>query len=315
MTNDFLDNQMTLFDYMGRENQYKIEKPIRLIELFAGLGAQAKALKRLGANFEHYKISEWEVHAVASYHKIHMKEDKTDYSAAYTDQELINLLYDFGISVDGKKIMSKSKIKSKSEKWHRRVYNDFKATNNLGSIVNLGGADLGIVDKDKYCYILTYSFPCQDLSVAGKQKGMKKGSETRSGLLWEVERLLTETEELPDVLLMENVPNVHGSENIEDFKSWIRCLENLGYTNFWDDLNAKSYGVAQNRDRTFMVSILQKNVHFEFPKPIRLDKTMADYLEDKVDEKYYIENEKARQLIDKLIRENTILTDRQTDRQ
>jgi len=144
---------------------------------------------------------------------------------------------------------------------------------------------------------------------------MKKGSETRSGLLWEVERLLTETEELPDVLLMENVPNVHGSENIEDFKSWIRCLENLGYTNFWDDLNAKSYGVAQNRDRTFMVSILQKNVHFEFPKPIRLDKTMADYLEDKVDEKYYIENEKARQLIDKLIRENTILTDRQTDRQ
>lgn len=104
-----------------------------------GIGAQAKALKRLGANFEHYKISEWEVHATASYHKIHMRNDKTDYSKDYTDKELINLLDNLGISVDGKKPMSRTKIKAKGEKWHRKVYNDFMATNNMGSITKIGG--------------------------------------------------------------------------------------------------------------------------------------------------------------------------------
>ena len=177
----------------------------------------------------------------------------------------------------------------------------------------LGGADLEIVDKDKYCYILTYSFPCQDLSVAGKQKGMSKDSGTRSGLLWEVERLLKETKEKPDVLLMENVPQVHGNKFKADFDKWCDSLESFGYTNFWQDLNAKNYGVAQNRNRTFMVSILQQNVTYEFPKAIPLDKTMKDYLEDKVDEKYYINSEKASQLIDKLIENGTLATDRQTD--
>ena len=278
-----------------------------------GIGAQAKALKRLGANFEHYKLSEWEVHATASYHKIHMRNDKTDYSKDYTDKELINLLDNLGISVDGKKPMSRTKIKAKGEKWHRKVYNDFMATNNIGSITKIGGGTLQIEDKEHFCYVLTYSFPCQDLSVAGKQRGMQKDSGTRSGLLWEVERLLRETRELPDVLLMENVTQIHGSKFKEDFDRWCRCLEDLGYSNFWDDLNAKNYGVAQNRNRTFMVSILQQNVTYTFPKPFKLEKTMADYLEDEVDECYYINNDKAKELIDKLIENGTL--DRQTDRQ
>ena len=160
--NYFCDNQMNIFDFIDNNKKaYSIQKPIRLIELFGGLGAQAKALKRLGADFEHYKLSEWEVHAVASYHKIHMKEDHTDYSAAYTDKELMDKLFELGISVDGKKPMSKQKIKGKGEKWHRRVFNDFIATNNIGSITNARGGDLGITDKDRYTYLLTYSFPCQ----------------------------------------------------------------------------------------------------------------------------------------------------------
>ena len=306
------EGQISLFD-LGKQ-PFKITKPIRLIELFGGIGAQAKALRRIGADFEHYKLSEWEVHATASYHKIHMKEDKTDYSKPYTDKELIEKLLQFGVSVDGKKPLSHTKIKSKGEKWHRKTFNDFIATHNIGSITGIGGADLEIVDKDKYCYILTYSFPCQDLSMAGKQKGMSKDSGTRSGLLWEVERLLNETKEKPDVLLMENVPQVHGNKFRSDFDKWCSSLESLGYTNFWQDLNAKNYGVAQNRNRTFMVSILQQNVTYEFPKAIPLDKTMKDYLEEEVDEKYYINSEKANQLIDKLIANGT-LADRQTDRQ
>ena len=241
---------------------YKITKPVRLIELFAGVGSQAMALKRLGANFEHYRVVEFEKYAIKSYNAIHG-----------TDFEPMD-------------------------------------------ITKIIGSDLGISDTDKYCYIMTYSFPCQDLSVAGKQKGMTKGSGTRSGLLWEVERLLNEVENLPQVLLMENVPQVHGKKNMEDFQRWIDFLESKGYSNYWQDLNAKNYGVAQNRNRCFMVSVLG-DYTYDFPNPIPLEKTMKDYLEDEVDEKYYINNEKAQKLIQKLIDNgtlaNTITTDRQTD--
>ena len=209
---------------------YKTTKPIRLIELFAGVGSQAMAMKRLGANFEHYRVVEYEKYAIKSYNAIHG-----------TDFEPMD-------------------------------------------ITKIIGSDLGISDTDKYCYIMTYSFPCQDLSVAGKQKGMTKGSGTRSGLLWEVERLLNEVENLPQVLLMENVPQVHGKKNMEDFQRWIDFLESKGYSNYWQDLNAKNYGVAQNRNRCFMVSILGDYI-FKFPEPIELKKVMKDYLEDEVDEK------------------------------
>lgn len=123
--------------------------------------------------------------------------------------------------------------------------------------------------------------------------------------MWEVERLLNEVDNLPQVLLMENVPQVHGKKNMEDFQKWIAFLGSKGYSNYWQDLNAKNYGVAQNRNRCFMVSILG-NYNFTFPNPIELQKVMKDYLEDEVDEKYYINNEKAQKLIDALISNGTL---------
>lgn len=141
--------------------------------------------------------------------------------------------------------------------------------------------------------------------MAGKQRGMAKGSGTRSGLLWEVERLLNEVEYLPQVLLMENVPQVHGEANMPHFIDWIDFLKSKGYSSYWQDLNAKNYGVAQNRDRCFMVSILG-DWNYKFPQQIPLTKTMKDYLEEEVDEKYYINNEKAQKLIDKLISDGTL---------
>ena len=114
--------------------------------------------------------------------------------------------------------------------------------------------------------------------------------------MWEVERLLNETENLPQILLMENVPQVHGAKNIDDFNSWIDFLKSKGYSNFWQDLNAKDYGVAQNRVRCFMVSILGGGF-YEFPETVKLEKCIKDYLEDEVDEKYYIKSEKAYKLI------------------
>ena len=110
---------------------------------------------------------------------------------------------------------------------------------------------------------------------------MKKGSNTRSGMLWEVERLLTGVEELPQVLLMENVIQVHSKKNEPDFNRWIEFLEDLGYYNYWQDLNAKDYGIAQNRNRTFMLSFLD-NVSFKFPNPIKLNTVISDYLDSEV---------------------------------
>ena len=255
-------NQISLFDEEKR--LFKINKPIRLIELFAGVGSQAMALRDLGAGFEHYRVVEFDKYAIKSYNAIH--------GTAFPTMD----------------------------------------------ITKIHGLDLGIEDTENFTYLMTYSFPCQDLSVAGKGKGMAKGDGTRSGLLWEVERLLNEVENLPQVLLMENVPQVHGKKNVQDFEKWIEFLESKGYSNYWQDLNAKNYGVAQNRNRCFMVSILG-NFKYEFPEPIELTKKMKDYLEDEVDEKYYIKNEKAdkliRQLIDNGTLENTMSTDRQTDRQ
>ena len=103
---------------------------------------------------------------------------------------------------------------------------------------------------------------------------------------------------------MENVPQVHSEQNIKDFGEWITFLDSLGYISKWQDLNAKDYGVAQNRERCFMVSYLDKSLKFAFPSPIKLTKAAKDYLEDIVDEKYFIKTEKAEELINKLILES-----------
>lgn len=169
------------------------------------------------------------------------------------------------------------------------------------NICNLKGSDLGIVDTHMHTYILTYSFPCTDLSVAGQMKGMEEGSGTRSSLLWEVKRLLEECTELPQILLMENVPQVHSKTNMPSFQKWLNFLESKGYKSYWKDLNAKDYGVAQSRNRCFVVSYLGSYEPYVFPEPVKLTKVMKDYLEDKVDEKFYVKSDRAKQFIDKLV--------------
>lgn len=135
--------------------------------------------------------------------------------------------------------------------------------------------------------LLTYSFPCQDLSAAGLGKGMERGSGTRSGMLWEVERLLKETKELPQVLLMENVKQVIGQKNIKAFAEWIAFLDKLGYHSKWQVINATDFSIPQNRERCFMVSVLG-NHYYEFPKVIGNKLQLKDVLEKNVAERYYL---------------------------
>lgn len=280
--------QTNIFDFT-MEN-YKIQKKIRLITLFSGIGFQEMALRDLELDFEMYKTCEWDVHPIASAKAIHKPKDFTDYSEKINKDELVDMLYDLGISNDGKVPMKQETIKRKHEDWLRMTFNNIKAMNNLVNITKVHGNDLEIVDKDKYCYFVTYSFPCQDLSKAGKQKGMSKGNNTRSGLLWELERILKESKEdrvLPDILLMENVPDVAGTKNIKDFNAWQYFLESIGYTNHVMMLNSKDYSIPQNRNRCFMVSILG-NYNYEYPKPVPLKLRLKDMLEKEVDERYYL---------------------------
>ena len=181
--------QMSLFD--GSQD-FKITKPIRLIELFAGYGSQALALKYLNRNFTHWKICEWAVKSIQAYKDAHFPNDNTDYSKKYSQEYIQNYLFEKHISSNYNEPMTFEQIKRLGERKQREIYNNIIATNNLVDIQQVKGEDLNIIDSDKYCYIMTYSFPCQDLSLAGLGKGMEKGGGTRSGMLWEVERILDE---------------------------------------------------------------------------------------------------------------------------
>ena len=228
-----MNGQMDIFS-IGKE-PLKIKNKIRLIEVFGGVGSQAKALERIGADFEHYRLCEFDPYAVTSYNAIH--------GTNFTPSD----------------------------------------------VTELKGADLGIVDVDRFTYVLTYSYPCQSLSLAGKQEGMVEGSGTQSSLLWEVKRLLEETAELPQILVMENVPQVLSDKNKAEFYRWVNFLESKGYTSKWEILNSRDYGVPQNRDRCFMVSWLG-DYYYHFPQPKPLEKVLRDLLQpdEEIDEKYYL---------------------------
>lgn len=253
--------QISMFD---GDKPFKIDKPLRLITLFSGYDSQALALKYIGVPFEHYRTCEWAIPSIQALKDLHFENDDTDYSVGMSKAQLVETLYKSGVSADYNIPLTKEQLQRYGESKLRTIYNNIRACHNLVSICNAKGEDLGIKETNKYCYLLTYSFPCQDLSAAGLGKGMERGSGTRSGMLWEVERLLKETKELPQVLLMENVKQVIGQKNIKAFAEWVAFLDELGYHSKWQVINATDFSIPQNRERCFMVSILG-NFSFDFP--------------------------------------------------
>ena len=216
--------------------EYTAENPLRLIELFAGIGSQTQALTNIGIAHKVVAISEIDKYAIQSYEAMHGK------------------------------------------------------ANNLGDIRKIEE----LPDADLW----TYSFPCQDISVAGKGAGIKEG--TRSGLLFEVERLLRVASEkgtLPKYLLLENVKNLVSKKFKADFDKWLDFLAELGYTNYWKVLNAKDYGIPQNRERVFCVSIRGEHKPFVFPKPKELTIRLRDMIDEMVEEKFYLKENTIRSIL------------------
>lgn len=216
--------------------EYTTENPLRLIELFAGIGSQAQALTNIGIAHKVVAISEIDKYAIKSYEAMHGK------------------------------------------------------ANNLG--------DIRTIEELPDADLWTYSFPCQDISVAGKGAGIKEG--TRSGLLFEVERLLRvalEKGTLPKYLLLENVKNLVSKKFKADFDKWLDFLAELGYTNYWKVLNAKDYGIPQNRERVFCVSIRGEHEPFVFPKPKELTIRLRDMIDETVDEKFYLKESAIRSIL------------------
>lgn len=229
---------------------------LRVFEAFAGIGAQASALERMNIDYEIVGISDWFIDAIECYAAIHCDGVEVDVPQDIKDVD--DYLSKFTFSATS---VRPTKLKALSEDQRRDLYRANKKANNYGSITEIKGSDMPATD------LLVYSFPCQDLSTGGLGKGMKKGSGTRSGLLWEIERILNELSELnrlPEYLLLENVKTIKAPKFKEDLEQWLSFLSSMGYSNSNCMIfNALDFGVPQERERAFIVSHLGDPLNIE----------------------------------------------------
>ena len=249
---------------------------LKVFEAFSGVGAQRMALRNLGIEHEIVGVSEIDIPAINSYAAIHedlLGNDDVNYPSK---EEMIEYLESKRIGLDVK--TGKVKLPTSMDKL-QTLYKASVLSKCVGDISIIDPHDLPDMD------LFTYSFPCQDLSVAGQRAGMIKG-QTRSGLLYECEKIIEVKR--PKYLLLENVKNLVGKNFKSQFEEWLSYLETLGYTNYWQILNAKDYGVPQSRERVFVISILGEHSSYKFPKAIPLEKVVRNILEDEVEERYYV---------------------------
>lgn len=230
----------------------KKTKEIKIFEAFAGIGSQFKALKNISKSMnwtiKHVGMVEWFVDAIIAYVAIHGENIKPRKEDFYINN--------FFISSDSKKPISeksKSKFKNSLKSYYLNYSKNF--FNNIFDITCLNKTNM-----PRNIDIFTYSFPCQDLSVQGLQKGIDKNLKTRSGLLWEVERVFEEIkkefkqEEMPKYLLMENVKNLIGKKNIKNFNLWVKKLDEFGYISQMYLLDSSDFGSNQKRESIFTIN-------------------------------------------------------------
>lgn len=233
-----------------------------LVELFSGIGSQAKALENLGCDVQTVGTCEWDLHAFVAYDAIHNGTEILDEVKTMTKAEILDVLQEKSISNNGKEAMQFKTLKTYSEDVLKRVLTAIIRSKNHIDVSSLQGTSI-----EKNIDILTYSFPCQDLSNVGAfhgyNKGIDKDSGSRSSLLWQVGRILKEMKEnqknMPRYLLMENVPTLLSERHKNNFDMWINELKDLGYQSKYFLLNASDFGLPQNRPRLLMVSVYTGN--------------------------------------------------------
>ena len=257
---------------------------LKVFEAFAGYGSQRMALRNLGIPFEVVGISEIVEDALLSYAAIHTdfllkREHIDDYID--TKDSMVNYLEMINVPLDYKTF--KNRAKSLRTDKLKEMYLANKLIKNYGDITKINPYKLPDFD------LFTYSFPCQDISVAGYQHGLNSHSGTRSSLLWECCKII-ETKR-PKYLMMENVKNLIGSNHRHNFNKFLNYLESIGYHNTWSVLNARDYGMPQNRERVFCISSLDNSFHYKFPTPIKLKTFMKDMLESDVSQSFYLRDE------------------------
>ena len=259
--------------------------------LFSGIGCQEKGIENSNLfDIEVINTSEINKDAVLSYAAVHcgLTQDMIDiYNDYPSREEMANYLSEINLGYEPEK--------NKHYDWHklaRRKTNDIekywlasKLTRNLG--------DISKIQSLSYADMWTCSFPCTDISVAGKMKGLSPDVSTRSSLLWENIRLLKKAKDdgtLPKYLMFENVKNLVSKKFIGDFDNLLEVLNELGFNSYWKVLNAKNCGIPQNRERVFVISIrkdIDKGV-YDFPKPFDTGIRLKDILDNNVDDKYYL---------------------------
>lgn len=263
-----------------------------LVELFSGIGSQAKALKNIGCKVNTLGTCEWDLHAFVAYDAIHESSELPQDILAMSKEDILEILSKYTLSNSGKEKMEFKTLKTYSEETIRRIYAAIRRTNNFVDISSLQGESIpNNVD------ILTYSFPCQDLSNVGAfhgyNKGIDKDSGSRSSLLWQVGRILKEMKlgniNLPRFLLLENVPTLLSQRHKANFESWINELSELGYVSKYFQLNASAFGLPQNRPRLLMISVYVGDDLDK--KKLILDylasKNSADVVSDYMNSEYY----------------------------
>ncbi len=289
----------------------KAEK-ITVNELFSGIGAQVSALERLGIPCEIKHTSDIDHNAVLAYASIHCgltEELINTYTEYPTREEMARQLTEINLGYDFQK--------NKPYNWYRFVNSKSKELEKywLANKLSRNLGDISKIDNLEYADFWTISFCCQDISNAGKMKGFKLGSNTRSSLLWDNIKLLkqaVDSNNAPKYVMFENVKNLVSKKFMSDFNDLLDVLNELGYNTYWKVLNAKDYGVPQNRERVFAISI-RKDIDdgkFEFPQPFDNGVRLKDVLEDHVDKKYYLSKDIQNRLIitDKTLTKNVIGT-------
>lgn len=296
---------------------------IKLLELFSGVQSQERAIKQLNIPYESVGVCDCDKDVLVSSAamRFDLEKEMANYDFPSTEvmiEELQwkNIGYDF--------VRQKHTITSRTPITKlRQYYISDKLLKNLG--------DISKVERLPRANFVTYSSPCQSFSVAGKLAGAAKTctkcghkwdidfsnpdynykcpmcgnaslESTTSGLLQEVQRLLSvayENNELPEYLMLENVKNLVGKKFIGQFEAWVKWLDSIGYNTYWKVLNGKHYGIPQNRERVFAISI-RKDVDdkgFTFPESIPLNTRLKDILEKNVDEKYYLPDDRIEKIL------------------